>query len=880
MGVGIKKDGYILMGKEIQGRDLLKIKVNGEIYGTYEDKRLIRFLRDDLKLKSVKDGCSQGACGTCTILIDDKITRACIVKISKVLDKEIVTNEGLSKEEKEAFVYAFGECGAVQCGFCIPGMVMSGVGIIRNNSNPSEDEIREGIKYNICRCTGYVKIIEGIKMAASILRGETKIEEKEEEKVIVGSKTHRIDVKDKVLGTGKYVDDIEIDGMVYGSAVRSNYPRAKVLSIDTSQAEKLDGIIGVLTAKDVPNNKVGHIQQDWDVFIAEGDITRFQGDAICLVVADSEEVLEEAKKLVKIDYEELENVSSIEEAKAENAPKLHPNGNLCQSRHVRRGNSKEALSKCKYVVTESYKTPFTEHAFLEPECAIAFPYKEGIKVLSTDQSVYDTRKEIAIMFGWQDTPEKIVVENQLVGGGFGGKEDVSVQHIAALAAYKFNKTVKCKLTRDESLKFHPKRHPMEATFTLGCDENGIFQAMEAEINFDTGAYASLCGPVLERACTHSVGPYNYQNTDIRGYGYYTNNVPAGAFRGFGVCQSNFAIESNINLLAEKVGISPWEIRYRNAIKPGDVLPNGQIADPSTALVETLEALKDVYEANKDRAGIACAMKNAGVGVGLPDKGRAKVIVNDGIVEIYSAASAIGQGVGTVLLQIACQTLGLTKDKVKIMQVNSETCPDSGTTSGSRQTLITGEAVRGVCQILADELKNKSMDELNGKEYFYEYFQPTDPLNSDKENPMSHIAYGYATHLVILDDDGKVKEVYAAHDSGKVVNPKSIEGQIEGGVVMGLGYALTEDFKMDRSKVKAKFATLGLFKAIDIPKINTILIEKEDLLDVAYGAKGVGEIATIPIASAVQGAYYNLDHELRREFPMKNTAYSKPKKEFK
>ena len=870
----------ILIGERLEGQDPITLKVNNNTYETYTDKSLMRFLRDDLKLMSVKDGCSQGACGTCTVLVGEENKRACVVKLSKVGDKEVITDEGLSQEEKDAFVYAFSKAGAVQCGFCIPGMVMSGMAIIKKNPNPSDEEIKEGIKYNICRCTGYVKIIEGIKMAAEILRGDLKIEDEQDEKALVGERVNRIDAEEKILGTGEYCDDVEMENMAYAGCVRTDYPRAKVIDIDYSEAEKLEGVIGVLTAEDVPNNKVGHIQQDWDVFIAKGDITRSHGDALCAIVAESEEILEEAKKLVKVELEELETVSTIEEARREDAPKIHPNGNLCQQRHVTRGNAKEALKNCKYVVTQEYKTPFTEHAFLEPECAIGFPYKDGVKIYSSDQSVYDTRKEILIMFGWEDTPEKVVVENKLVGGGFGGKEDMSLQPVVALAAYKFNRPIKAKFTRDESLRWHPKRHPMEATFTLGCDENGIFQAMEAEIYFDTGAYASLCGPVLERACTHSVGPYMYQNTEIRGYGYYTNNPPAGAFRGFGVCQSNFAIESNINLLAEKVGISPWEIRYRNAIRPGEVLPNGQIADCSTALVETLEAVKDVYEQNEGRAGIACAMKNSGVGVGLPDKGRAKLVVEDGIIKIYSAATGIGQGVGTILLQMVGQTLDLPVSKIKVMPIDSETSPDSGTTSGSRHTLITGEAVKKAAELLKKDLEGKTLEDLEGKDYFYEYFDPTDPLNSDKDNPKSHIAYGFATHVVILDDDGKVKEVYAAHDSGKVINPTTMEGQIEGGVVMGLGYALTEDFKLDRSKVKAKFGTLGLWKATEIPEIHSILIEKPEVLDLAYGAKGVGEIATIPIAAAIQGAYYALDKDLRCEFPMRDTYYSKPKKEFK
>lgn len=850
--------------------------VNGETCTTEQEKPLLRYLREDLHLYSVKDGCSEGACGTCTIVVDGKAVKSCVLTTKKAVGKTILTVEGLSHDEQEAFVYAFGKVGAVQCGFCIPGMVMAGKALIDQNPNPSEEDIKKAIRGNICRCTGYKKIIEGISLAAAILRGEEKIDPELEKGDIygVGDRAFRSDVRDKVLGSGVYCDDIEMEGMVHASAVRSQYPRAKVLDIDASAALALPGVLAVLTAEDVPNNKVGHLQQDWDVMIAKGDITRCVGDAICLVVAETEDVLKEAKKLVKVDYEPLEPVRSIQEAMAENAPLVHSKGNLCQQRHVTRGDAKTALANSKYVVTQSYKTPFTEHAFLEPECAVAFLYKDGVKVYTSDQGVYDTRKEISIMLGWE--PERIVVENKYVGGGFGGKEDVSVQHLAVLAALKVNRPVKAKLTRQESINFHPKRHYMEGTFTLGCDENGIFTGLDCEIYFDTGAYASLCGPVLERACTHSVGPYCYQNTDIRGFGYYTNNPPAGAFRGFGVCQSEFALESNINLLAEKVGISPWEIRYRNAIEPGKVLPNGQIADCSTALKETLLAVKDVYEANMDHAGIACAMKNAGVGVGLPDKGRCKLAVRDGMVELYAAASDIGQGCATVFLQVLSQTTGLPRLLLRNMGANSEVAPDSGTTSGSRQTLITGEAVR----MAAADLK-KDMDEVNGdlsklegKEYFAEFFDPTDKLGSDKPNPKSHVAYGFATHVVILDDDGKVKEVYAAHDSGKVVNPTSIQGQIEGGVLMGLGYALTEDFPLKDCVPQAKYGTLGLMRSNQIPDIHAIYVEKDELLPFAYGAKGIGEIATIPTAPAVQGAYYAKDHILRTSLPMQNTFYKK------
>lgn len=855
---------------------MAKFTVNGRAVTVENNQKLLRYLRDTLHLTSVKDGCSEGACGTCTVLIDGKPTKACIPQTDKLEGKSIVTVEGLTDFEKQVYTYAFGMAGAVQCGFCIPGMVMSAKGLLDMNPNPTREEAAYAIRNNICRCTGYVKIIDAILLAAELFRkGEVPPAPADWS---LGQRVPRVDVEEKVTGTGIYPDDIYLDGMIYGSAVRSQYPRARVLAIHTEEARALPGVVGVFTAEDIPGqNKVGHLVKDWDTMIAVGDITHYLGDAICLVAAETPEILAQAKALVKVDYEELPMVRSPREAMLPDAPLVHRTGNLLTHKHIQRGNPAEAIAKSKHVLTQHFSTPWTEHAFLEPECAVAYPDGDGVMILSTDQGAYDTQHETMGMLGLP--AEKVKVRNCLVGGGFGGKEDVTVQHHAALIAYLTKRPVKVKLTRAESILIHPKRHPMEMEFSIGCDENGIIQGVAAEVIADTGAYASLGGPVLERACTHSVGPYCYQNTDIRGFGWYTNNPPAGAFRGFGVCQSEFALESNINLLAEKVGISPWEIRFRNAIEPGKALPNGQIADCSTALKETLLAVKDVYEQNADHAGIACAMKNSGVGVGLPDKGRCKLAVRNGVVELYSAASDIGQGCATVFLQMLAEATGLPLEKLRNMGANSEVAPDSGTTSGSRQTLITGEAVRMAAAELRADLDGAGGDlsALEGLEYSAEFFDPTDKLGADKPNPKSHVAYGFATHVVILDGEGRVKEVYAAHDSGKVVNPTSIQGQIEGGVLMGLGYALTEDFPLKDCVPQAKFGTLGLMRADQIPDIHAIYVEKEELLPFAYGAKGIGEIATIPTAPAVQGAYYARDHILRTSLPMQDTFYKKPAK---
>ena len=855
---------------------MIKVLVNGKTYEAEKDKKLMRFLRDDLHLTSVKDGCSQGACGTCTVLVDGKTTRACIPMLSKVEGKEIVTAEGLSEREKEVYSYAFATAGAVQCGFCIPGMVMCAKGLIDKNPDPTRLEVVAAIRNNICRCTGYKKIIEGILLSAKIFREDLPVHE-ESGQVSVGQAIQRIDAKEKVLGTGEYPDDIYLDGMVYGSAVRSEYPRAKVLAIHPEEALALDGVIGVYTADDIPGEvKVGHLKHDWDTMIPVGKVTHYLGDAICLVVAENQDILEQAKLKVKVDYEVLDPVLDPFEAMKPDAPLVHGDGNILAHEHLVRGDADKVIAESKYKVTTHYETPWTEHAFLEPECAVAMPFDDGVFIYSSDQGTYDTQHECCIMLGLP--PEKVIVENKLVGGGFGGKEDVSVQHHAALLAYLTKRIVKVKLSRQESIVVHPKRHPMWMDITTACDENGYLTAMKAVVVSDTGAYASLGGPVLQRACTHAAGPYNFQVIDIDGKAVYTNNPPAGAFRGFGVTQTCFGSERNLDLLAEKVGISPWEIRYRNAIRPGQVLPNGQIADASTGVAETLEAVKEVYE-SEPYAGIACAMKNAGVGVGLPDWGRCRLLVKDGKVEIHAGASCIGQGLGTVLTQVVSETTGLGIDRIVYCRPNTANSPDSGTTSGSRQTLITGEAAKRACEKFMEDLKGRDLEALEGRDYVGEYLAKTDKMGSDVPNPVSHVAYGYATQVCVLNEDGTIKKVVAAHDVGKAVNPISVEGQIEGGVVMSLGYALTEQYEIKDGYPVSRYGTLGLFKADKTPDVEPIIVEKPGV-DVGYGAIGIGEITSIPTAPAVAGAYYRWNGKFQTKLPLSDTPYERKKKAVK
>ena len=857
---------------------MYSIIVNGQSETCETNKKLMDFLREDLGLTGTKDGCNQGSCGACTVLVNGKASKACLFTLEKLAGKEVTTIEGLSQRQKDVYAYAFAKTGAVQCGYCIPGMVISAQGLLNKKPEPTKEDIQKAIRGNICRCTGYVKIIEAIQLAAKMFCEEASIPE-EHSNGKLGEDFQRVDAVEKTLGTGIYVDDIDIEGMLHASALRSAYPRAKVLSIDSTQALAHPDCVAVFTAKDVPgNNKIGHLEfiSDWDVMIPEGEITRYVGDAVALVVSKRKETLPEIKNLVEVDYEEMIPLTYCEAALAEGAPAIHEKGNILSHEHLVRGNAEEVLANSAFVVTEHYSVPINEHAFMEPECAIAQPEGEGILLFSAGQSIYDEQREVARMLGLDK--EKIHVQSKLVGGGFGGKEDMSVQHHASLAAWLLKKPVKVLLSREESLMVQPKRHGMEMDFTTGCDEEGNLTAMKAVIYADTGAYASLGGPVLQRACTHAAGPYKYQTIDVEGFAVYTNNPPAGAFRGFGVCQTAFAIESNLNLLAEKVGLSPWEIRFKNAVAPGDTLPNGQLVSKNAALKEALLAVKDVYE-QAEVAGISSFFKNSGVGVGLPDTGRCIISVEEGKIHVRTSAACIGQGMATVTTQIACETLNLPPEMIVAEAPDTRRTPNSGTTTASRQSLFTGEATRRAAMQLRYELDmGRALSDLEGEEFYGEYSAKTDPLINDKKSPVSHAGYGYAAEVAILDDKGKVAKFVAAYDMGQVVNPRAAEGQIEGGIAMGMGYALTEKFALEEGYVKAKYATLGLVNATQVPPIETILVHADNLHEgLAYGIKGVGELATIPTAPALAGAYFALDGQLRPSLPLENTPYQKKKR---
>ena len=853
---------------------MVTFELNGKVIQTDADKNLLVFLRKDMGIKSAKDGCSEGACGACSVLVDGVSRRACTQSVQKLDGKRVTTVEGLSEYEKQVYAYCFAKAGAVQCGFCIPGMVISAKALLDKNTEPTRKEVAQALVGNICRCTGYKKIFEAILMAAEFFREHKEVPENKSTGKIMED-VFRIDAYAKTLGTGEYVDDMALPAMVYASAVRSQYPRAVVEKINISKAFSHPGVIKVITAADIPgHNKHGHLVKDWDVLIPEGGTTRYVGDAIVLVVAETEEALKEAKALISIAYKPLTPITSPRMALEEGAPKLHEAGNVLRHDRVKRGGDiDEVFASSKYVVSHVYNTPFTEHAFMEPECAVCRnDGEDGLTLYTASQNIFDELREISHILNLP--PEKIHIISKLVGGGFGGKEDMSVQHHAALASYVTGRTVKVRLSRQESIVVHPKRHAMEIEMTTACDENGMLTGMKARILADTGAYASLGGPVVQRACTHAAGPYQYSCVDIEGRAVYTNNPPAGAYRGFGVTQSTFATECNLTELASLVGISPWEIRYRNAIRPDGILPNGQIADKTTAYKECLLAVKEDYERHTI-AGIAGSIKNTGLGVGVPDTGRCIVSVEGGKVHLRTGAARIGQGLDTVVMQMACQTLDMLPGQMVVEVPDTRRTPNSGTTTASRQTMFTGQAVRKACESLNQALdEGNTLADLEGREFYGEFTCVTDPITTDKEHPYSHAAYTYGVQVVVLDESGRVEKVYAVYDAGQVINLKSAEGQVEGGVVMSLGYALTEDYPLINCVPQARYAKLGLFRANAVPEIEVKFVCREEKGEEAFGAKGIGEIASIPTAPAVAGAYFKLDGVHRTKLPLEGTPYRK------
>jgi selenium-dependent xanthine dehydrogenase len=828
---------------------------------------LIKYLRNFEGITTVKDGCSgQATCGSCTVQLNGEAVLSCVTPIKNIENSTVVTTDGLGEYKQKVFANAFVEKGGTQCGFCTPGMVMRANSLFLKNLTPTREEIVNSLTPHLCRCTGYTKIIDSIEYAAqAISEGKEIPTPKQIGKV--GKRQPKYDADKLTLGIASYVDDLRFDGMLFGALKFSKHPRAKVLNIDISKAEKLGGVIKVILAKDIPGERItGAIVKDWPMMVAIGEHTRYVGDVIASVISESDDIARTALDLIEVDYEVLEPLTEMTKALDENAPQIHENGNLLSETIVDRGDIHIARSKSKFISSGVYETQMIEHAFLETEAAVARPYDNGVEVYSQGQGVYEDRKQIAHVLNIEESKVRVIqVPN---GGGFGGKEDLIVQHHAALASLLLNKTVKFTLTRDESIIMHPKRHPIKMEYNLGCDENGILTFLKADIIGDTGAYASVGMKVLERAAGHSTGAYTIPNVKVNAKAVYTNNLPCGAMRGFGANQATFAVEGCVDDLCVQGGFDRWQFRFDNAIKNGDQTATGQTIHAGAGVRETLLAVKDEFQKAK-YAGISCGIKNTGIGNGMPDDGIIKIeIISENKVILNHGWTEMGQGVNTMAVQFLCDETGIDPNIVSVV-VDTSKEARSGMTTASRATSLIGNSIREAAKVLIEDLKTKSISELSGKTYVGLWVCDwTTKHGADVKEIITHYSYSYATQVVILDDDGKVKKIIAAHDAGKIINPTLFEGQIEGSVHMGLGYAISEELELEKGIPKStRLRKMGVLRAKETPEIAVIGVEVPDP-NGPHGAKGVGEIGLVPTAGAVANAFYQFDGKRYFKLPIK------------
>ena len=840
-----------------------------------ENLSLLKYLREYEGITSPKDGCScQAYCGTCMVELNGKVVLSCVIPMKKVNGGEVITIEGFPEHLKDLLGKIFVEKGAVQCGFCTPGFLMRTKILLETNPNATRKEIIDSLKFNLCRCTGYVKIVDAIEFAAKVLRGEEKFILKPQTGK-VGTRYPKYQAFETAIGFRPFVCDLKFDGMLHGALKFSDYPRAKIIKIDISEAEKLKGVIKIFTAKDVPGKRnIGLIVDDWDLMIAEGEITRYIGDVLAEVAAETEEIAREAVKKIKVEYEVLDALTDVHKA-LDSDIKIHKSGNLLDECVIYRGgDAGEVIKNSDYKVSRTFETQIIEHAYLEPECAVALPWSDvGVQVYSQSQGVYEDKRQISELLGLSEEKANVILVPN--GGGFGGKEDMSVQGHAALMSYILKKPIRVAFTRDESIMFHPKRHPLYMEYQVGCDKHGLLTAVKARIKGDSGAYASVGMKVLERAAGHSTGAYNVPVVDVISQTIYTNNIPCGAMRGFGVPQTAFAMESCIDELCEMGNFDRWKFRYDNALVNGSKTATGQVLKGGVGVRETLLAIKNVFYKAK-YAGISCGIKNAGIGNGMPDFSNIKIeIKSPEHIVVHHGWTEMGQGVHTMALQTFCEETGINPEFVEV-KVDTKFAVETGMTTASRGTSLVGNAIIETCKSLKKDLETKSLAELSGKIYEGSWIYNKTTKPGAPGEVITHYSYSYAAQLVILNGKGKVAKVIAAHDAGKIMNPTLFEGQIEGSVCMGLGYALTEELVLkDGKPLSTRYRDLGLYKAKDMPEVVVIGVEVKDPLG-PYGAKGVGEIGMVPTAGAVANALYQFDGIRRTKLPMKKLKEIKDK----
>ena len=842
------------------------LTVNGETRSVEASHpHLLAALREELDVTSPKDGCSpSGQCGCCTVLMDGKAIQACLVSMEKADGKEIVTLEGFAEDERTRLADAFAAKGALQCGFCTPGILVRAKALIDQKGPDLDRSTIEGrLGAHLCRCTGYTKIIEAIELLATgdEIPAPTAPDG-------IGSGGIKYEATALALGDRGFIDDLRVPGMLHGALRLADHARADVLTIDTADAEALDGVVAVFTGDDVPGQlSVGLIHTDWPVFIPIGGRTSYLGDVLAIVVAETQQIARAATDLIRVSYDVHIPFTDAQTAlESEDDAVWGLDGNVLSRSVYSRGDTDAALADSAHVIHEVFETQRVEHAFLEPESTLAVPRDDGgIHVYSGGQGVWDDRDQICAVL---DLPaDQVSVQLVSNGGAFGGKEDLSNQAQTALAAHLTGRPVKCTLTREQSFLMHAKRHPIRIDLSVGCDEHGKLTAVKARMIGDSGPYASVGMKVLERAAGHASGPYVTPTIDVEAVAVRTNNPVCGAFRGFGANQAQFAMEGALDRLAEKVGITGWEIRDRNVVEPDAIWGPGQRMDDGCLGARScLDAVKPAYDdarAAGKAVGLGLSLKNSGLGNGFLEVAKAVVhFRDDGRVEVRHCWTEMGQGVHTVAQQVAVTELGIEAARIEVI-VDTSRELGAGQTTGSRGTLMAAGSVKAACEAaIADGCQV-------GVDYPGEYvIDWTNSLEDDVTEPILHSTFGYAAQVVIADPGTRtIERVVAAHDVGKAVNPTLCEGQVEGAVHMGLGYALTEDFPTDENgrPTNMTLRSLGIIRPKDMPDVDVILVEAPDP-NSPYGIKGVGEIGLVPTAGAVAAALHEIDGVWRTKLP--------------
>jgi CO/xanthine dehydrogenase Mo-binding subunit/aerobic-type carbon monoxide dehydrogenase small subunit (CoxS/CutS family) len=874
----------------------------------------LEVLREECGIVSPKNGCApEGICGCCAVLIDGRPALACLRNPEQMQGHDVVTLEGVPEDMREILGEAFVQEGGVQCGFCIPGIVVRASSMLKQGCTDDREAVKQGLAGHLCRCTGYSRILDAIQTAGEAWKNGGKIPNEEPRRHFyfgeqygrgrnpqfarskhgngngkgngfgIGDSPSRYRGFEQTLGERPFVDDMSVPGMLHGGMVLSEHPRAKVNSIDVSEALKMPGVVRVFTAADVPGQRgTGLNYPDLPIFVAVGETTCCVGDFLAMVVADTAFHARQAADKVKVDYTVLEPVTDPFAAMEPGAPKVHPEGNLwvhdniLETTKFSRGDVDAAFKKSAHIIEETFTTQAVEPAFLEPEACLAMPQGDGIKLYSQSQgSTFDQNQVAAIL---KLPIEKVQVELAASGGAFGAKEELSIQGQTALAAYLLQRPVKTVLTRKQSTQHHVKRHPMVLKYKVGADAEGHLLAVRVRIVGDTGGYAGTGGKCLLRAACHSCGVYRVPNVNVDSRAVFTNNPTRGAMRGFGSNQAQFAMEGIMDILAEKVGVDGYDIRSRNILNPGDAFATGQIMRESVhGMRVALDAVKDIYKKAK-YAGVACGIKSTGIGNGAVESGYLTIRVLEGPrLEVLTGYTEMGQGVFTTVRQAVCEETGLSPE-IMTVRWDRELGAKCGEAWASRATTLSCAAAQRAGQKLAADLKQFPLEKLVGREYSGEYicdFTTRPGTPEALKNPTTHMTFSYACQLVILDDKGRLDRVVAAHDVGHAINPKACAGQIEGGVHMGLGYALSENFTSTNGVPDSLLLRdCGILKAKDTPKIDVILIEVPDEIG-GYGAKGAGEIGLVPTAGAVAAALYSYDGIRRFSLPMQDSPAAEP-----